>query len=207
MQGMLERNQIFIGDTGDLGQSIWLKPLGRAFTAGSESKAVDFGWQNPPTPTLDRPPDTRLRASCHCSGVQFEIVPPSDGKRYTARLDTCSSCRRSAGFEIMAWASVPLTKIQMPDGTPLNLSSGTLKEYVSSHGHRRYFCSVCGAKVFIRKDNESCVEVAVGILKAEEGARAEKWLDWIGEVGSIKEATDQDLLDIVRQSLKTWTNG
>ena len=37
------------------------------------------------------------------------------------------------------------------------------------------------------------MDVAAGLLKAGEGARAENWLEWATGVGFWEEATDQEL--------------
>lgn len=71
------------------------------------------------------------------------------------------------------------------------LPKGVLTSYSSSPGVVRDFCSGCGATVFwhdgIRPD---LVDVSVGLLRAEEGARAESWLKWWTDRVSFEEETE-----------------
>jgi hypothetical protein len=63
-----------------------------------------------------------------------------------------------------------------------NLSK--VQTYQSSENVTRSFCSVCGAIVFFalsERDQNSAtmlLDVAIGLLDAPEGARAESWLEW-----------------------------
>ena len=76
-----------------------------------------------------------------------------------------------------------------------------LSKYTSSTGVHRYFCGRCGAAIFVAKDGQSWIDVAAGILRAEEGARAGNWLAW-EDVGFPEEATDQDLVMALLKGLK-----
>lgn len=104
---------------------------------------------------------------------------PVNGK-YLAGTCTCISCRLASGFEVQPWAFVPKCNILQEDGKALDFQMGTLKTYPSSEGVWREFCGVCGANVFWRcKENRpDLVDVSVGLLDPEEGARAENWLWW-----------------------------
>jgi hypothetical protein len=204
-EGLLDRHIIFVDDTRDGGMSIWLKGIGtvgRKSTMILESVKPNLLQQPPLRLSLELRSDARLHGQCHCGGVQFQILPPKD-KRYTAGIDTCTSCRLSTGFELTFWTSVPLNKVQMPDGKPLDLDAGTLKCYNSSIGVFRHFCGECGATAFVAKENQSWVDIAAGLLRAEEGARAERWLDW-KELGFLEEATDQTLVRKLGQEFKRW---
>jgi hypothetical protein len=54
-----------------------------------------------------------------------------------------------------------------------------MKAYKSSEGVDRTFCGTCGAIVTYRCDDRpSSVDVAVGLLEADSGVRAEEWLEW-----------------------------
>ena len=82
----------------------------------------------------------------------------------------------------MEWAFVPLTDITLDlEGTvPLSLPFGTLKEYQSSPEVIRYHCNTCSASAFYRSDEHSnLIRVAVGLMDAPDGARAESWLEWM----------------------------
>lgn len=57
---------------------------------------------------------------------------------------------------------------------------GTLAVYCSSEGVKRYFCSRCSACVFYATDaRHDLVNLAVGLLEAVDGARAEGTLRWL----------------------------
>jgi hypothetical protein len=46
--------------------------------------------------------------------------------------------------------------------------------------------------------------VAVGLLQAESGARAEEWLAWDAEVSLGEEAVDRGLVRMLEEGLKSW---
>ncbi|RMY70150.1 hypothetical protein D0863_05973 [Hortaea werneckii] len=117
-----------------------------------------------------------------------------NGTKYLAGLCTCNSCRLAAGMEWVQWAFIPTTSITLdpaggnpsPSETPF--SFGTLKHYRSSDQATRYFCGICGANVFWCGDERpGLIDVAVGLLDAAEGARAEDWLEWRTERVSYRE--------------------
>ncbi|KAI7513807.1 hypothetical protein KC347_g1156 [Hortaea werneckii] len=99
-----------------------------------------------------------------------------NGTRYLAGLCTCDSCRLAAGMEWVQWAFIPTATISLdpsgrnpfPSEAPFRF--GTLNHYRSSEQATRYFC-----------------DVAVGLLDAAEGARAEDWLEWRTERVSYRE--------------------
>ena len=81
----------------------------------------------------------------------------------------------------MEWAYVPAVDITLDaEGTiPFSRDFGILKHYRSSSEVTRHFCSDCGATIFYDADDRPHVlDVAVGLLSAPEGARAESWLEW-----------------------------
>ncbi|KAI7278639.1 hypothetical protein KC345_g5837 [Hortaea werneckii] len=108
-----------------------------------------------------------------------------NGTKYLAGLCTCDSCRLAAGMEWVQWAFIPTTTISLdpagrdPFPAQRPFSFGTLKHYRSSETASRYFCGTCGANVFWSGDERpGLIDVAVGLLDAAEGARAEDWLEW-----------------------------
>ncbi|KAK7756333.1 hypothetical protein SLS62_001559 [Diatrype stigma] len=57
---------------------------------------------------------------------------------------------------------------------------GTLALYASSPDVQRYFCSRCAAVVFYCVDDRpDMLDVALGLLEAPSGARAEEFVSWI----------------------------
>ncbi|KAM0544402.1 hypothetical protein ACHAO7_008805 [Fusarium culmorum] len=128
--------------------------------------------------------------------IPFYIDPKSH--RHLATLDPCSYCRLSVGVEVMNWtfalpAQIEFAEdsekrkfpqdthklkgaVQDPNRDP---QYGTLAMYHSSPDVQRYFCSRCSALVFYTVDDRpDVIDVAVGLLHAPEGARAESVLTW-----------------------------
>jgi hypothetical protein len=124
--------------------------------------------------------------------------------KFLAGLCACTSCRLASGMEITAWAFVPAIDISLDAAGEIPLpaiasqtpkaSFGTLQTYASSVNLTRSFCSTCGAIVFWSEDLKEgkrmdgiVVDVAVGLLATDEGARAEGWLEWWTERLSFRE--------------------
>jgi hypothetical protein len=119
-------------------------------------------------------------------------------------FDACNSCRLSLGTDVIYWTFVLLRHLSFPEGTagrqedlPLfpqtsaDLKAavlaqenrdprfGTLSLYASSSDVQRYFCSRCSATVFYACDEHvDDLDIAVGLLDAPDGARAESILKW-----------------------------
>ena len=150
-------------------------------------------------PEFDSSGNERLRAECHCGGVSFTIprpsisevvndafaakyVSPLDRDKWVACLDLCDDCRLLDGTHVVGWTFVPLALTE-PKISP-DLKIGTLKTYESTKGVLRAFCGTCGATVIYSCDERApedglqIVDIAVGVLRAPEGALAENWLTW-----------------------------
>ncbi|KAI0848188.1 hypothetical protein F5Y00DRAFT_94424 [Daldinia vernicosa] len=78
------------------------------------------------------------------------------------------------------------------DFPTLQQTYSPLRTYESSPGVFREFCPRCGASVFWHdRWRPDVVDVSVGLLAADEGARAERWLDWWrGRVSFQEDAGD-----------------
>ncbi|KAH7379057.1 Mss4-like protein [Cadophora sp. MPI-SDFR-AT-0126] len=137
------------------------------------------------------------------------------GDRYLAGTCACRSCRLASGFEIQEWTFVPKSNIffntQAGKNPPLDFADegikSVLKSYESSEGVVREFCGKCGATVFWRKWRSELIDVSVGLLEAEEGARAEKWLEWWTERVSFEEgavAHGRSLVDGLQKGIAAW---
>ncbi|KAI1855633.1 hypothetical protein JX265_006036 [Neoarthrinium moseri] len=200
---------------GDRELKIWNPKDGSA--APKESKA-EYGLKG----------EDRLRAECHCGGVSFTIprpteevindpvmskfVSPVDKSKWIATIDACDDCRLTSGVHVISWTFVPLDQLE-PKIKP-DLLIGTMKTFVSSPGVLRSFCGVCGATVFYACDDrcptvqQNIVDVAVGILRAPEGIRAENWLTWrAGAVGWEASGLqyDEELTKSLGQGCKDWS--
>ncbi|GAB7323792.1 hypothetical protein MBLNU13_g07246t1 [Cladosporium sp. NU13] len=176
-----------------------------------------------------------LLVPCHSSQAKnLENTPAHDEPwhlrasqtKFLAGLCSCTSCRLASGQEITAWAFVPLVDISLDvEGqVPLELSTvtgtggaaptlGSLQTYHSSDGVTRSFCSVCGAIVFFAMSEPgqtpatTILDVAVGLLDAHEGARAEDWLEWCTSRLSFREdavGRADSLADGVEKGLREY---
>ena len=123
-----------------------------------------------------------------------------DHTKYLAGTCACDSCRMIAGFDIIEWAFVPVSNMSLPDGSQFNPPFGTMTPYDSSvkngKTRTRWFCSGCGAHVlYTSEERPTLVDVAVGLLDAPSGARAEDWLQWdMTERVSFREDAHNELL-------------
>jgi hypothetical protein len=128
----------------------------------------------------------------------------SSDTKFLAGTCTCTSCRLASGFEIQPWAFVPKCNIFQEDGKPLDFNMGTLKRYESSKDVSREFCGVCGATIFWHCEwRPELLDVSVGLLDPEEGARVENWLEWwTGRVSFEEMAVSRSLVASLEVGLK-----
>ena len=130
--------------------------------------------------------------------------------KYLGGLCVCDSCRLATGFEMASWAFIPTVDITLDaEGKkPFSREFGSLKAYRSSDQATRRFCGTCGATVFWDGDiRPGLIDVAVGLLDAEEGARAENWLEWAAERVSFSEdgmKRAKALTTGLEQGLEQW---
>ncbi|KAI1414553.1 DUF636 domain protein [Hypoxylon sp. FL1857] len=139
----------------------------------------------------------RLRGECMCGGVSFTIprpsdevkndeymgryVSPSDSRKWKAFVDLCRDCGRLSSVNGVPWLLAPRAVLE-PE-IPSDLRFGTMKTYESENGIRS-FCGRCGATVFAKgylrcpTERQEVLNIAMGILRAPEGARAENWVTW-----------------------------
>ena len=130
----------------------------------------------------------------------------ANGTRFLAGLCACNSCRIGSGYDIQAWAFIPKSNILQANGESLDFSMGTLKQYKSSRDTYREFCRTCGATIFWHcEERPDLIDVSVGLLDAESGARAEDWLEWWTERVSFEEfAQNKPLIASLSAGLKAW---
>jgi hypothetical protein len=130
--------------------------------------------------------------------------------RYLAGTCACTSCRKASGFDITFWAFIPTVNITLDAAgrEPFTRKQywGSMKTYRSSSNVTRTFCGVCGANIFWDGDERpSIVDVAVGLLDAGDGARAERLLSWWPDRVSFEEdALNMGLIKGLRDGLKDW---
>lgn len=84
----------------------------------------------------DAAPGTAL-ARCHCGGVEVVATFPS---RFCAHC-YCWSCRTSHAAGVVTWIGFKRAQVRFSGGEDL------LRDYESSRGTHRRFCSVCGTRM------------------------------------------------------------
>jgi hypothetical protein len=130
--------------------------------------------------------------------------------RYMAGTCACRSCTRASGFDITFWAFIPTANITLDayGKIPFTRSPywGTIKTYRSRNDVTRTFCGRCGASVFYDgHDRPSLVDVAVGLLDAGSGARAEEVLAWwTGRVSFGEHALNKGLIEGLGKGIREW---
>jgi hypothetical protein len=192
---------VFVGSTGDGGMAPLLhniggKELGLWDTWAGKSAP----WHLPDHPAAVAPasnkPD-RLRAHCHCGGIEFFISRPNGDETFTeidehnvrrhkdkwlGIHDVCTSCRLTISTWVISWIFPSRDKITLADGSPYPADGifGTAKAYSSSAGVDRTFCGHCGAAVsYVCEDRPHVIDVAAGLLDHDhQDVRAEDWIEW-----------------------------
>ena len=125
--------------------------------------------------------------------------------RYVAGNCACNSCRLTSGLEIVQWAYVPTPRLTNASGERYQFNCSTLKSFKSSEDVTRYHCGRCGATIFYWNDSRpQVIDVAVGILDAPSGARAEDWLDWRLMISHEEDATHRRYLKAFKEGLEDW---
>ena len=167
-----------------------------------------------------------LTAECQCGGVSFRIKRanftdpsdpteeryiPQDKTKYMAKGCVCRDCRHQHGTSLTLWWCVPYQSVInprknqiirhrgaaiTPEGQAANAGLG-LTYYQSSANAYRAFCSTCGASAFYNFDDrpDICV-ISAGLMRAEEGIMARRWVSWEwGSTSFPEEAVDKEICD------------
>jgi hypothetical protein len=109
--------------------------------------------------------DPELTGGCLCGAVRYRITAAP----VEASVCHCRSCRRGAGAEAVAWATVPKAEFEL---------AGTLARFASSPGIARGFCPTCGTSVTFDDGGET-IDVTVASLDDPEAIRPDRevWLE------------------------------
>lgn len=190
------------------GVEFWIAPP----NAASRTARSDF-------PDLMVPYHLGQDASTNSSDTPWWLC--GNDTRFLAGTCACLSCRRASGFDITFWAFIPTANIFLdseltqpfpPYGSGhSNAYWGAMKAYRSSDGVTRTFCRTCGANVFWdggeEKGRDGLIDVAVGLLDADSGARAEELLSWwTGRVSFEEFAVNKSLARSLGEGLKAWAD-
>lgn len=140
--------------------------------------------------------DLRLHAGDYSSLEDHELPFNVDPKTHKllAGFCGCDSCRLQAGIDIFNWTfaemkyisfantdkSFPTTSAELKNMVDAkDPALGTLTYYSSRDDVDRYFCSNCSACIFYAVTSRpEHLDVAIGVLRASNGARAEGFLSW-----------------------------
>ncbi len=121
-----------------------------------------------------------MAGGCLCGAFQFEV----EGPLGEVRLCHCDLCRRANGSAFSANARVPRDKFT------LRIDSSTLKEFQSSPGAWKVFCSTCGSPAYSRVDwDPDHVRVRLGTLPREAEAKITAHV-WVGSKAAWDQISD-----------------
>jgi hypothetical protein len=111
-----------------------------------------------------------LTGSCLCGSVRFRI----DGKLGPAGYCHCSQCRKASGSAFAANAPVRRKYHSFTRG------EGSIREFESSPGKFRAFCSHCGSPLYSRLEAEpETLRIRLGTLDQDPGRRPLAHV-WVG---------------------------
>jgi hypothetical protein len=130
---------------------------------------------------MSRAEKNAIAGRCLCSAVQFEI----DGRLGPAIYCHCSQCRRASGSAFAANASVRARYLRFHSGRD------AIREYESTPGEFRAFCSRCGSPVYSRLASDpETFRIRLGTLDGDPGRRPQAHL-WVGSKAVWHEITDE----------------
>jgi hypothetical protein len=108
---------------------------------------------------------------CLCGAVRYEV----DGDLGETRLCYCVECRRASGSAFTANVRVPASNYRLLSGRE------HIREYESSPGRFRAFCSRCGSPVHARGATDpDWIRIRLGGLDADAPARVAAHV-WVSE--------------------------
>jgi hypothetical protein len=101
---------------------------------------------------------------CLCGAVHFEIHGTLGRFAYCH----CTSCRRASGSAFTANAPVLAAEVKWTSGRE------SIREYESSPGKFRAFCSRCGSPIYARLVAQpEWLSIRLGLIDADPGHRAQ----------------------------------
>jgi hypothetical protein len=109
-----------------------------------------------------------LEGGCLCGAVRYRIAGPV---LHASRCH-CATCRRAAGAEAVAWATVARADFAWTRGAP--------RRHASSAGVARGHCAACGTSLsYLSQDEPETIDVTLASLDAPERVppTRETWLE------------------------------
>lgn len=127
-----------------------------------------------------------------------DLVPldDKDKDKYIGSACVCRDCRLHQGVTTAFWLYIPPSKIINPHtNAPIAQGAAALtdegrkaneglklthyKRNAGEYDAYRAFCSTCGASVFYNfSDRLGITNIGAGLVKAEEGVMARRWISW-----------------------------
>jgi hypothetical protein len=121
-----------------------------------------------------------LYGRCLCGGIRFEI----DGHLGPVVYCHCSMCRHANGSSFATNASVRNEQFRIVSGLEL------IREYQSSPGNLRAFCSNCGSPMYGTVREAPWIRrVRLGTLDSGGGAKSVAHI-WVGSKSEWYDITD-----------------
>lgn len=237
---ILDRVQMNIGSTVDAGAAIWInggklegqdrRLEGRKSEVLTDDKLRNMVKKSREQVKVNKTPASlstehkrsQMKGSCACGLLKLVISRDSNDIKHHVNLCVCTSCRKTAGFDVVAWFTAAKKNVAFSTHRDQVAAFNSNQEfalteseelpvrhYSSSPGVSRIFCGKCGSKLLYFKTTEGSNECDInpGIFKEEasrQGVRLEEWLKWQtkkvdgpGESGIwfVEEAIDPDLVN------------
>ena len=116
-----------------------------------------------------------LAGRCLCGTIRFELAGPLRA----AAFCHCTQCRRANGSAFAANANVATENLRLVSG------ADAIREYESSPGKFRAFCSGCGSPIYSRwTAHPELRRIRLGTLDGDPGVRPAIHF-WVGSKAEI----------------------
>ena len=115
---------------------------------------------------------TSFHGSCLCGSITFELSAEPTGLTYCH----CVSCRKARGTAFAVNAAIDRADVSLED------SAATLREFESSPGKMRAFCSRCGSPVFAYSTaRPDVLRMRMGLIDTPFAGRPEQHI-WVSQM-------------------------
>jgi hypothetical protein len=99
-----------------------------------------------------------VTGGCLCGGVRYTYEGELGGAAGAVTVCHCASCRKAQGYAV---GVVPASA----DGFVVTAGGDLIREYESSPGKKRAFCSLCGSPLYSRRDDKpDALRIRLGSL-------------------------------------------